>query len=72
MTMDTAHLDRTIVAQIRSAFDGVTLGKGISLKQAQAMDQYNEGVTDTEFEALPRSEIPDSWPDVPLNELERD
>ena len=71
--MDTAHLDRTtIIAQIRAAFEGVTLGKGISLKQAQVIDQYGEGVTDTEFDALPRSEITDSWPDVPLSELERD
>ena len=52
-----AHPDRGAVeAQIRAAFAGVTLGKGMSLRQAQVADRYGEGVTDAEYEALPRGE----------------
>jgi hypothetical protein len=71
--MEAPHAERAAVeAQIRDAFAGVTLGKGVSLRQAQAIDRYGEGVTDAEFEALPRGEITDSWFKVPFSELERD
>ena len=70
---ETPHPDRAAVeAQIRGAFAGVKLGKGISLKQAQVMDRYGEGLTYVEFEAAPGGEITDSWADVPFSELERD
>ena len=52
---ETPHPDRAAVeAQIRGAFAGVKLGKGISLKQAQVMDRYGEGLTYVEFEAAER------------------
>jgi hypothetical protein len=71
--METLHPDRAAIeAQIRAAFAGLKLGKGISLKQAQVIDRYGEGVTDDGFEAIPHAEITDSWPDVPFSELERD
>ena len=71
--METPHLGRAAVeAQIRSAFAGVKLGKGISLRQAQVADRYGEGVTDQQFKLLPRDEVTDSWADVPFSELERD
>jgi hypothetical protein len=71
--VETRVVDRaSLEAQIRQAFAGVTLGKGISFRQAQVIDRYGEGVTDEEFEALPRSEVTESWTDVPFDELERD
>jgi len=71
--MDTLQADRAAIeAQIRAAFAGVKLGKGISLRQAQAIDHPDEDITDSEFEAVPGAEITDSWSDVPFGELERD
>jgi hypothetical protein len=71
--METQDRDRADVeAQIRAAFAGVKLGKGVSLRQAQVIDRYGEGMTDKEFEAVPGGEITDSWSEVPFSELERD
>jgi len=59
--MDTLQPDRAAIeAQIRAAFAGVKLGKGISLRQAQAIDHPDEDITDSEFEAVPGAEITDS------------
>jgi hypothetical protein len=70
--METAHLDRAALeGLIGAAFAGVTLGKGISLRQAQVIDRHGEGVSDAEFEALPRDEVTELWSAVPLSELER-
>ena len=57
--------------KIRAAFAGVELGGGISLRQAQVIDRYGEGVSDQEFEALPKGEITNDWSKVPFDELER-
>jgi hypothetical protein len=71
--MEALHSDRAVVeARIRAAFAGVTLGKGMSLRQAQVADLYGEGVTDGEYKALPRGEVTNSWADVSFSELERD
>ena len=71
--MEKIDPDRTAVeAQIRAAFAGVRLGKGVSLRRAQAIDRYGEGMTDEEFETVPCAEITISWSDVPFSELERD
>ena len=61
-----------IEAAIRSAFAGVRLGSGVSLRQAQVIDDFRRGVSLEEFEALPRSEVTDDWSAVPENELMRD
>ena len=58
--------------EIRAAFAGVELGGGISLRQAQVIDRYGEGVSDREFEALPKAEVTNDWSRVPFEELERD
>lgn len=50
-----------IEARIRSAFHGVTLDGGVSLRQAEVMDRYGEGVTAAEFNALPQGEITEDW-----------
>ncbi len=71
--MEALQSDRAAVeARIRAAFAGVTLGKGMSLRQAQVADRYGEGVTEAEYQALPRGEVTNSWADVSLSELERD
>ena len=71
--MEALHPDRAAVeAQIRTAFAGVTLGKGMSLRQAQVADRYGEGVTEAEYESLPRGETTNSWADVSFSELEHD
>jgi hypothetical protein len=57
---------------MRTAFAGVTLGNGVSLRQAQVADRLSEGVSKADFDALPRHEITDDWSRVPFEELERD
>jgi hypothetical protein len=61
-----------IESAIRSAFADVRLGSGVSLRQAQAIDDYGRGFNQAEFEALPRSEVTDDWTGVPESELLRD
>ena len=56
---------------IRSAFLGMRLDGGVSLKQAQVIDRYGEGFTDKEFDALQTTEITEDWTQVTLEELER-
>jgi hypothetical protein len=55
---------------ITSAFSGVSLGGGASIRQAQVIDNYGEGVTDKEFNDIPLHEITTDWSKVPLEELE--
>lgn len=63
---------RSIVEEtIRTVFAGVCLGGGVSLRQAEVIDNYGEGVTDEEFEKIPLAEIVDNWIAVPFDELEK-
>ncbi len=55
---------------ISSAFTGVSLGSGTSLRQAQAIDNYGEGLSEGEFKSLPLNEITDDWSKVSFEELE--
>jgi hypothetical protein len=66
--MERGEIERAI----RSAFAGVRLGSGVSLRQAQAIDVYSKGVTKAEFEAMPLNEVTDDWTAVPESELRRD
>ncbi|HEX8833098.1 MAG TPA: DUF6714 family protein [Abditibacteriaceae bacterium] len=50
-----------IEKEIKDAFKGVKLDGGISLRQAQSIDNYGEGVTKEEFAALPQQDIIDDW-----------
>ena len=61
-----------LVQQIHLAFAGVTLGKGISLRQAEVIDTFAKGVTPAEFARLPLSEETQYWDRISLAELERD
>jgi hypothetical protein len=58
-----------IEAAIRSAFAGVRLGSGVSLRQSKVIDNYGRGYTQAEFDALRRSEVIDDWTRVPDEEL---
>jgi hypothetical protein len=61
-----------IEAAIRSAFAGVRLGSGISLREAAVIDNYGRGYTEAEFRALPQSEVTDDWTRIPDEELIRE
>jgi hypothetical protein len=61
-----------IEAAIRSAFADVRLGSGVSLRQAQAIDESIFGMDVPNFGALLRSEVTDDWTHVPEEELVRD
>lgn len=66
-------MDRSeIESAIRSAFAGVQLGDGVSLRQAEVMDDFGRGFSLAEFKALPLSEVTDDWTRVPESELLRD
>lgn len=63
-------------AQMKSAFRGVTLEGGISLRQGEICDNYgrdNQGrpIGESVFAMIPRSEVTDDWTALPLAELER-
>ncbi len=63
---------QAVEERIRAAFAGVTLGNGVSLHQAQVIDNYGEGVTQAEFARLPLSEETQRWDRVTFEELESD
>ncbi len=69
---DISNLRMCVIESIRASFAGVTLGDGISIRQAEVIDGYGEGYTDEEFDRLKLSEIVDDWVSVPFAELERD
>jgi hypothetical protein len=58
-----------VEAGIRSAFAGVQLGSGVSLRQAQVIDGYILGLSEAELEALPRSDLTEDWTAIPDSEL---
>jgi uncharacterized protein DUF6714 len=68
--MEPAELD-LVRSTIRSAFRGVVLGNGVSIRQTEVIDRYRDGCTDGEFRALPRSEVTENWESIPDAELER-
>ncbi len=61
------HLER----EIRAAFAGVTLGRGVSLRQAEALDDYCNNISEQAYRELPLSEVTGAWDAVPSAELER-
>ena len=63
-----------IEAAIRSAFAGVRLGSGVSIRQAQAIDDafIGRGLSRAEFDRLRASEVTDDWARVQEWELTRD
>jgi hypothetical protein len=61
---------------LATAFHGVTLEGGISIRQGEVCDNYGKDNTgrelsDAAFAAIPRGEITDDWRALPFDELER-
>lgn len=55
-------MDASIIEnEIKTAFKDVKLDGGISLRQAEVIDDYGEGVTKEEFARLPQQDITDNW-----------
>jgi hypothetical protein len=63
---------KDIEDRIRAAFANVRLGSGVSLRQAHAIDDHLENLSEDEFAALPRSEVTEDWAQVPDEELAQD
>jgi hypothetical protein len=64
--MDKEEIKTVII----DAFKDVQLGSGVSLKQAEAIDSYCEGVSERDFMNLPRNEITDNWQKIDMATLE--
>src|ERR1043165_4439155 len=60
----------TVVHAVSAAFDGVTLGNGISIRQSKVIERYGTGVSDRDFARIPLQEITGDWSRIPLEELE--
>ncbi len=71
MTFATLALKERIRSSFRTAFTGVALGHGISIRQSEATDQYGEGFTEQEYHDLPSGEVTTDWERIPAQELER-
>ena len=72
LDMDTTLQIRSSVKQnIRTAFRGVTLGAGISLRRAQLIDGQSAPSRE-HAQSFTQKEIIGDWSQVPLDELERD
>jgi hypothetical protein len=64
----TLQIRSSVEQKIRSAFRGVTLGAGTSLRRAQLVDAPSREYV----ESSTQREIVGDWSQVPLDELERD
>lgn len=65
------QIRRAVESEIRTAFYGVTLGRGISLRQAQLADNIRDAVRSASTAPTTHQEITDDWSRVPEEELER-
>jgi hypothetical protein len=66
------QIRRAVENEIRPAFRGITLGRGISLRQAQFADGLRDAVRHAHSASPAHQEINDDWSRVSLDELERD
>lgn len=67
----TLQIRGSIRRSIRTAFRGVTLGAGISLRRAQLIDGQSAPSREHP-QSVTQEEIIGGWSQVPLDELERD
>lgn len=65
------QIRRAIESEIRTAFRGITLGRGISLRQAQFADGFQDAPRNLPSASPAQGEITNDWSRVPLEELER-
>src|SRR5262249_6891369 len=66
------ELRRVVEGEIREAFRGVRLGRGMSLRQARLVDRFSESKGNSDSGTHKTPEIVDDWSQVPLDELEED
>jgi Family of unknown function (DUF6714) len=73
LIMETpVQIRRAVESEIRMAFRGVTLGRGISLRQARLGVGFQDAVRNAHSASPTYQEITDDWSRVPLDELEHD
>lgn len=60
--------ETALTEHIRAAFAGVTLGSGVSLREADVIDAYGSDVERARAHAL---DVTDAWWNVPPEDLER-
>jgi uncharacterized protein DUF6714 len=56
---------------IEKAFEGVTLEDGTSILQTDVIDNFGEGYTDEEFDALAKRDICNDWKQIPSTDLDK-
>ena len=66
-----SQIRRAVESEIRMAFRGVTLGRGMSLRQAQFAGRFLDAIWNAHSASLAQGDIIDDWSEVPLDELER-
>lgn len=54
-----------VYKEIESAFDSVTLDGGVSLEQTKIIDNFFEGIGESEFNNIPKTEIIGNWKNIP-------
>jgi hypothetical protein len=64
------QIRRAVEIEIRTAFRGVTLGQGMSLRHAHYADRFQDAVWNAHSVSLAHGEITDDWSQVPMDELE--
>jgi hypothetical protein len=70
--MDQLEIRRTVESEIQIAFRGVTLGAGMSLRQAQLADRSGDAARNPLRASFGSREVVDDWSQVTLDELEGD
>jgi hypothetical protein len=68
--METPSSRRAVEIEIRTAFRGVTLGRGMSLRHAQFADRLQDAVWNAHSDSRGQGEITDDWSKVLFDELE--
>jgi hypothetical protein len=66
------EIRNSVESEIKTAFRGVTLGAGVSLRHAQLADRPREVAHNLDRASHAPREIVDDWSQVTLDELERD
>ena len=70
--MNQVEIRRTVESEIQIAFRGVTLGAGMSLRQAQLADRSGDAARKPLRASFGSREVVDDWSQVTLDELEGD
>jgi hypothetical protein len=72
METSDSKIRSAVEGAIRTAFHGVTLGRGVSLRQAQLIDDPGNSSAHKALASGEGAEVIDDWSRVNLDELERD